>query len=91
MIGARANKTGEHLVVLDDIRAAAVHSGVTQWNKAMQRIEEMWMQPLLQALKSNVLPSATLVADTGMSFTLTSRQASRWWRRRRSLTAYRRS
>ena len=81
---SQADKPGEHLVVLNGICDAA------QWNDTMQRIEAKWMQPLLQALKSNVLSSATLMTDSGASFTLTSRQARRWWRRRYSLASYRR-
>ena len=87
---SQADKPGEHLVVLDDIRTAGAHTGAAQWNNMMQRIEKKWMQPLLRALKSNVLSSATLMTDSGVSFTLTSRQAHRWWRRRRSLALYRR-
>jgi hypothetical protein len=46
------------------------------------------MMPLLQALKSNTITNATLITDKGMSFSLTSRQARRWWRFRRPLATY---
>ena len=83
-----ADRTGEHLVVLDDVHHAALYGDAPGWNNALQRLERDWMMPLLQALKSNAITNATLITDKGMSFSLTSRQARRWWRFRRPLATY---
>ena len=84
----QAGRPGEYLVVLDDAQHAALYADAPGWSSALQRLERDWMMPLLQALKSNAIANATLITDTGMSFSLTSRQARRWWRFRRPLTAY---
>jgi hypothetical protein len=83
-----ADRSGEHLVVLDDVRYAALYGDLPEWSKAMQRLERDWLLPLLQALKSNAISSATLVTDAGMEFSITSRQARRWWRFRLPLANY---
>jgi hypothetical protein len=84
----QANRPGEYLVVLDDAQHAALYGDTPEWNNAVQRLERDWMMPLLQAVKSNAISSVTLLTDTGMSFSLTPRQARRWWRFRRPLAAY---
>jgi hypothetical protein len=83
-----ADRSGEHLVVLDDLQHAAIYGDAPGWNNALQRLERDWMMPLFQALKSSSISSATLITDKGMSFSLTSRQARRWWRFPRPLTTY---
>lgn len=85
----RADKPGEHFIVLDEIHGAPVYENAGLRNDSLQRLEENWMQPLLQALKTGVIASASLVTDSGMYFSITSRQARRWWRFRRPLAAYR--
>jgi hypothetical protein len=46
------------------------------------------MEPLLRDLKAAALDRATFITDAGKSFTLSSGQARRWWRRRRSLASH---
>lgn len=85
----QANRPGEYLVVLDEAHRAALYEDTPQWNDVLRRLEQNWMQPLLQALKSGVVSSASLITDSGVNFSLTSRQARRWWRFRRPLAGYR--
>ena len=75
-------------MVLDDAQHPALYGDMEEWNNVVQRLEQNWMIPLFQALKSNTISIATLIMDKGMSFALTSRQARRWWRFRRPLAAY---
>jgi len=83
-----AVQPGEHLVVLDDAHHAALYGDLPEWSNAMQRLERDWLLPLLHALKSNAISNATLVTDEGMDFSITSRQARRWWRYRRPFESY---
>ncbi len=85
---AQASRPGRYLLVLDQVHAAAQYHDGPHWAHAMRGLEENWMTPLLQALKANVISSATLLADNGARFSITSRQARRWWRFRRPLATY---
>ncbi|MHB8742668.1 MAG: hypothetical protein ACYC9L_06025 [Sulfuricaulis sp.] len=86
---SRAQPTGEHLVVLDQAQCAVLHADSAQWNGIFHGLENNWMAPVLEAVKSGDIAGVRLVTDTGRSFSLTTREARRWWRRRRPLTAYR--
>lgn len=83
-----SGKSGEHLVVLTDVHDARLYSDVARCTQALNDLEKNWMDPLWQALKKNTLSQVTLVADGGKTFTLTTRHARRWWRRRHSLATY---
>lgn len=50
----------------------------------LRLLEQNWFQPMLQAVKSGVLPEIKLHTGT-QQFTLTRRSLRRWWRRRRPL------
>lgn len=84
----RADTPGKHFIVLDKLHDAAIHENAALQNNLLQGLEENWIHPLLQALKTGDIASASLVTDTGMHFSITSRQARRWWRFRRPLAAY---
>lgn len=59
------------------------------WQAAMQALTDRWLAPLLAAVHTGKLRSLTLVSDSGPQFQY--RRAHRWrfWRRPRSLAAYR--
>ncbi len=82
------DQPGEYLVVLDAAHAAALYNDAPQWNEILRALEQNWMEPLWRALKSNGIDSVSLIMDNGVEFSLNSRQARRWWRRRRPLAAY---
>jgi hypothetical protein len=84
----QAGEPGEYLVVLDEAYGATLYKDAAQWHDILKRWEQNWMAPLLQALKSGVIASVSLIADRGARFSLTSQQARRWWRIRRPLAAY---
>lgn len=86
----RADEPGEHLVVLADANQASTHGDGVRWCEAMNRLEQNWMAPLLQALKAGKLSKAMLITDNGLQFALDARQTRRWWRRRQPLHQYRR-
>jgi len=86
----RADRSGEYLVVLDAAYDASRHGDVARRREALIALEQNWMAPLRQALKTGGLARVSLVADTGLRFALDARQARRWWRRRRPLGWYRR-
>lgn len=86
----RSDEAGEHLVVFAEAHHANTHGDVARWREAMNRLEQNWMAPLLQALKAGKLSRAMLITDTGLRFALDARQTRRWWRRRQPLQQYRR-
>ncbi len=85
----QAGQTGEHLVVLDEVHNAILYNDAPRGREIIHKLEKNWMEPLLPDLKSGTIARLTLMTDAGVNFTLTSRQARRWWRRRRSLASQR--
>ena len=85
----QAGEAGEHLLVLDELHDAALCHDTARWHEALGKLEADWMEPLLRDLKTGAIESVTLTTDTGASFVLASRQARRWWRRRRALVWHR--
>lgn len=84
----QVNEPGEYLVILDEAYGAALYDDTSSWFDILRRLEEDWMAPLLRALKSGDIDGVSLVSDRGVKFSLTSRQARRWWRFRRPLATY---
>ncbi|MHB8533922.1 MAG: hypothetical protein ACYDBW_00560 [Sulfuricaulis sp.] len=84
----QVNEPGKYLVVLDEAYFASLYSEASQWRDNLKRLEQGWLVPLLQALKSGDVAGVNLVSDCGNRFSLTARQARRWWRFRRPLAAY---
>lgn len=79
---------GEHLVVLDACRLPSRYGDVSAWTASIEHYERDWFAPLLAALRDGRVATATLVDESGASFSLTSRQARRWWRWRRPVTSW---
>lgn len=79
---------GEHLVVLDAGHEAALYHDAAERRKILDGLEAQWMEPLLDDLKSGAPERVTLLTDSGAGFTLTPKQARRWWRRRRPLSTH---
>jgi hypothetical protein len=85
----QADRGGEHLVVLDEMRRPAQYGDAEAWRTAVESFERDWIAPLLPALRRRTLAKVTLLTDTGRCFYLTPKLARRWWRRRRPLAYYR--
>lgn len=85
----QAEATGDHLMVLDEAHDATLYADVPRWQEALGKLETNWMEPLWRDLKAGALERATFITDAGRSFTLSSGQARRWWRRRRPLASLR--
>ncbi|OGI47278.1 MAG: hypothetical protein A2151_05430 [Candidatus Muproteobacteria bacterium RBG_16_65_34] len=84
----QADRAGEHLVVLDSLRAPFLYGDQEAWSAAMTRLERDWMAPLSIALRAETLSSATLLTDAGRGFHLSPKAMRRWWRRRHPLASY---
>lgn len=84
----QAGETGEHLLVLDTAYEATLYNDAMCWQKILEKLDTDWMEPLLRDIKSGAMEQVSLVSDTGENFTLTPRQARRWWRWRRSLASH---
>lgn len=83
-----ADKSGEHLVIFTDVHDATLYSDAAHCQQILQGLEKNWMHPLWLALKKNILAQVTITDGLGKTFSLTGKQARRWWRRRRSLAFY---
>lgn len=83
-----AEKPGDHLVVLDELRQPQLYLDPEAWSAAAEKLEREWLAPLFAAVRAGALGQATLLTDNGQRFDLTRRSARRWWRWRKPLTAY---
>ncbi len=84
-----ANLPGAHLLVLDQAREAVQYRDLSAWLRFMEAFEDLWLAPLLAALRARELASLTLRTDGGAGRRLTRPDLGRWWRRRRRLSSYR--
>ena len=82
------HRGGEHLIVLDGLRAAQQYADESAWAATITQLEHQWIAPLFAAVRAGLLTQASLVTDTGRQYRITRRSARRWWRRRRPLVAH---
>lgn len=85
----QAQQSGPHLVVLDQLRGAVQYGDIDRWTELTERFDREWMAPLLDAVKAGSVSELTIYTDSGRAYRLKRSHARRWWRRRRSLAAYR--
>lgn len=76
---------GAHLVVLDGVRESVQMGNVEAWQAFLQSVYEAWLAPLYEAVKSRQLDYATLHPAERSTFRIGTREARRWWLRRRPL------
>jgi len=83
--------SGVHLVVLDQLRAAAQYGDAQGWRDALLQLERGWFAPLLAALKQERIGMLSLHA-LGPAGTLTCEVTGgdlrRFWRRAKPLAHY---
>ena len=79
---------GEHLIILDEAHDASLYADAKNWHEIMEKLEQHWLGPLLDGLQSGKVARATLLTDAGVGYSITSRQARRWWRWRRPLASF---
>lgn len=85
---AQVEAGGEHLLVLDEARSAALYGDAEAWQGFIEALEEKWIEPLLNALKRDAVRSVTLYTDFAPGFVIDAKKAGRWWRRKRRLGSY---
>ena len=73
------------LVVLDDLEAAVQYTDIEAWLEALDRLEQHWFTPLLEALGAGRVASLEIDPCTGKSYRTTRRQQCHFWKRIRPL------
>jgi len=82
-----AQNSGKHLLfVMDSLAEQLPNMTETQWLEVLQDLEQVWWQPLLQALKAGQVHSLLLVLGNGMQYHLQPKDLKRFWRLNRKLT-----
>ena len=74
---------GEHLVLLDQAHSALRYGATAEWLEFLRRLEQQWMEPMLNSIRQGEINSVTLSSDSGPAFVLSPKHLGRWWRRRR--------
>lgn len=82
---------GEVLLVLELPTPILSQDNADAWQAALQTVIENWLAPLLAAVHAGKLSSLTLISDSGPLFLYRDAHRWRFWRRPRSLAAYRAS
>lgn len=86
---SEAHEPGEHLLVIGDAFEASLHAAEAGARAAwLERVEQEWVRPLVDALRHNAVAALSVVADTGLRVRATAADLRRWWRRRRDLATY---
>jgi hypothetical protein len=80
--------SGEHLLVMNALEEKIAFGDVEAWRAFLDSIHEYWLSPLLLALKQRRLAALSIYPVDGTVFRITTRDARRWWVRRRPLAAW---
>jgi len=87
----QAAKSGEHLIILDDLQRFARYKDAHTWRNNLINLERDWFEPLLQALKTRQVMQLTLTTVNEFStksFCIRPKSLWRFWAAARSLDAY---
>ncbi len=74
------------LVVHDGLMAAAENDDIHSWQEAVARIEQQWIAPMVEALRSGALNHITILPCNGKAFSLSRHSHWKIWRQPKSLT-----
>ena len=80
---ARAESAGNHLLVWSAAYVPVRLSDIDAWRRFVSAVEERWMAPFLDALKSGRVQSVSLRTGGSRDFRLHRGQLGHWWRRAR--------
>lgn len=79
---------GDNLVVDANVVEPLVHGDIEGWLTAVERFASDWIGPLQERVAAGELDEVTLAVDGPQRFRLQTRHRRRWWRRKRSWTAW---
>ncbi len=79
------DQTRRLLVVHDGLMAAAENDDIHSWQEAVARIEQQWIAPMVEALRSGALTRLTVIPCHGKVFSLSRRSHWKIWRQPKSL------
>ncbi|MEK6593466.1 MAG: phosphoglycerate mutase [Pseudomonadota bacterium] len=88
---APASGNVHHLIVLEQLDAAAQYGNAGQWRENIAALDRDWLAPLLQALQQRRISRIALVAPGGrrcQRFEATPLDLLKFWRKTRPLSAY---
>ena len=71
----------EATVVFDELACAMRRGDTTAWLAALERLEQAWCAPLVQALGKQRLGQLDIYPGNGMGLRATRKTLRRWWRR----------
>jgi hypothetical protein len=76
---------GQVLIGIDDCLVPLRQNNPFTWLEAVQQFQNLWLQPLIEALQQHRCNTLTLLPADGRRYTLTRKTLRRWWKRRRPL------
>jgi hypothetical protein len=80
-----ALSSGNGLVVVNRLHAAAATANLKSWQEQIRVLESEWFTPLKEALQSGRLQSLYLYPVNGYCYRVSAKSIKRWWRRTRRL------
>jgi len=79
---------GEVLLHMDDCLQPLYLQDPFGWLEAVQQFQNLWLQPLVVALRDKRCASLTLIPANGQRYLLTRKLLRRWWKPRRRLAEW---
>lgn len=78
------------LVVLDNARGAVQYNDLYGWHESMQKLEQNWFAPLVEALKKGRISSLRIVSTGLVSAEITVKPLNLWqfWRRSKPMKQF---
>lgn len=84
-------RTGNHLIVLDDLQGKAQYGDAYGWRESIKEMEQRWFDPLWRMLRRGQFDKITLTVpgeSNSKSFTATRSDSRKFWRRPKPLFTY---
>ncbi|HQT25197.1 MAG TPA: hypothetical protein PLK99_01195 [Burkholderiales bacterium] len=81
------DKTGEHLLILENLRLPFRYRDGDEWDSGLRKLESNWFAPLHLAVQ-NGLDLSIVDCESGMRFETARLDLFKFWRRNRSVLDY---
>ncbi len=87
-INSMAGLQGNGLLIIDELLSPASYGDVEKWGLALEKLCDLWIQPLQQLLRKGIVQQIDLYSAEGRLFRMTPRSHFKFWRRSPPLTSY---
>ncbi len=84
----RTGQAGRWLVIVEAFSETGLEGDAFAWKASLERFDQVWIQPILQALKAGTLSSLDLYPGNGRRYRVTRTRLRRFWKRKTSILTH---